>query len=134
MSRTTRRLDDQYWRSPIKSLRASAKVRLFTGVSWRTTTATSLAAHARTTLSRETAANRRVRIGSRLRMSESKARLEESAVHPRLARPTLIAVLELESRETRYVVAHTHNRPRQTGDTCKNGIGLGDMNVFEPVI
>src|SRR2546427_10688737 len=103
ISKVTRTFEDQNWRSPMKSLRASAKLSSSTGVSGRTTTAKSAVLAgicAGSRASRVIAASLKTRLVRELGMQlEGETRLYECAVDPRLSRSALIAVFELDRGE-----------------------------------
>src|SRR6185295_19257695 len=63
-----------------------------------------------------------------------KARLREYAVQPYLVGPPLVAVLHLQSRETRDIVPYSQDRSRQARYPRKDRIRPRNVNILEPVI
>src|ERR1700693_5690371 len=145
-SRTTGRPVAQYWRSPRKIFRTSARERFVTGVSAWTTMATSdprevcAASGARYVhnVHRRKAAARTKYFLIRLLIftapSERKAGLEEQSIDVRLTSTTLgVAVFAFEGGKVGDVPAQSQRGPSQVGD-AEDRFALGDMNIFIAIV
>src|SRR5882762_2466275 len=147
ISKTTGMLAFQYCRSPRKTLRTSARVRLFTGVSGCTTIATS----ASWLCAAMTAQPRPIQPRSRrtphagfehalIAPLEGKRSLEKSAADTRFPYPlTKVSILALECGVVRNIVSHPNQR---TDQVCHAGrprdiphrLHARPMNILEAII
>src|SRR6202049_1469235 len=146
ISKTTGMLAFQYCRSPRKTLRTSASVRLFTGVSACTTIATS----ASWLCAAMTAQPRQIQARSRtlhadfehvlIAPLEGERSLEKSPADTRGPYPlTKVSILALECGVVRNIVSHPNQRTDQIFHACRprdmpHRLRDRPMNILEAII
>src|SRR6478752_3348900 len=140
--RTTGTLVLQYWRSPRKTLRTSARLRLLIGVSGCTTTATSTSWRwAASGCSR--ARHRQLRTKARetnfqcdvMSVSEGKGSLEKGPVDPGLVHTmATVPILALKRRVVSDVVPDPERRTCQIQHIQQRGIVFRLMNILVSII
>src|ERR1700680_1518638 len=141
-SKVTRKLDDQNWRLPSKSLRRSSKLRLSTGTSGRTTIAMSVSP---TAVAAEAPA--RPSVASKIRRLEgrfsgiligrlkSETRLHEHTVYGRQIAAHVVTILQLQRCKSRNVVSHAERGAHEAWhDSAEDRVGVWHVNVLEAVI
>src|SRR5258708_32648155 len=146
ISKTTGMLAFQYCRSPRKTLRTSASVKLFTGVSGCTTIATS----ASWLCAARTAQPKQIQPRSRIPHAgfehaliaplEGERSLEKSAADTRFPYPlTEVSILALEGSVVRNIVSHPNQRTDQVYHACRprdipHRLHDRPMNILEAII
>src|SRR6267143_5692719 len=146
ISKTTGMWAFQYCRSPSKTLRTSASVKLFTGVSGCTTIATSASWLCAAT----SAQPRQIQPRSRtphaefehalIAPLEGKRSLEKSAADTRLPYTlTKVSILALECSVVRNIVSHPNERTDQVSHACRprnipHRLDDRPMNILEAII
>src|SRR5437667_8483795 len=146
ISKTTGMLAFQYCRSPRKTLRTSASVKLFTGVSGCTTIATSPS----WLCAAMTAQLRQIQPRSRIPHAgfehaliahlEGERSLEKSAADTRFPCPlTKVSILALECSVVRNIVSHPNERTDQVDHACRprdipHRLHAWPMNILEAII